>query len=100
NAVSDGQPILIGDSARFTPPAAGQYNLGDEPGDIQATTVVINAIGSGENAAPDIQVLDVRIDGSQSSDEGGSVANVTLNTAGSVLVEGNVGFRNPGSADT
>ena len=72
NAVSDGLPILIGDTTNFSPPAPGQYNLGNEPGDIQATSLVVNAIGSGDNAAPDIQILDGNPQGSQGDGGGAS----------------------------
>ena len=98
NAVNDGLPILIGDTTNFSPPAPGQYNLGNEPGDIQATSLVVNAIGSGDNAAPEIQILDGNPQGSQG--DGGGASSITLNTGGSVFVEGNFDFRNVGAGDS
>ena len=98
NAVSDGLPILIGNPTNFSPPAPGQYNLGNEPGDIQATSLVINAIGSGDNPAPDIQILD----GNPAGQPGrcGGASSITLNTGGSVFVEGNFDFRDVGAGDS
>jgi len=92
NAVSNGLPIIIGDSG--SPAAPGQYQL-NEDGNIRATSVVINAQGA---SLPDVQVFDVNIQGSNTS--GGGVANVTLNTAGSVFVNGLVGFTNAASTDS
>ena len=98
NAVSNGLPILIGDTSRFTPPAFGQYNLGNEGGDIEATSLVINAIGSGNNPAPDIRVLDANPEGSASV--GGGASSIILNTGGSVFVDGNLDFRNVVAGDS
>ncbi len=89
NALSNGQPIILGNGAA----APGQYQL-DEDGNIRATSVVLNALGS----APDVQVFDATIEGSTTS--GGGVSNLTLNTAGSVFVNGLVDFINAGANDT
>ena len=98
NAVSNGMPILIGDTSRFTAPAEGQYNLGNEDGDIHAAAVVINAIGTGDGPAPNVQILDATIN--NGGDESGGVSSVTLNTGGSVLVEGNIEFRDLGAGNS
>lgn len=90
NAVSNGQPIILGNG----PAAPGQYHLGGEAGDIRATSVVINAQGT----APDVQVFDANIDGSATS--GGGVTNLTLNTTGNVFVNGLVDWINAGPSDT
>lgn len=90
NAVSNGQPIILGNG----PAAPGQYHLGAEGGDIHATSVVINAVGT----TPDFQVFDANIDGSGTN--GGGVTNLTLNTTGSVFVNGHVNWANAGASDT
>jgi hypothetical protein len=67
----------------------------DEDGDIRASNVMINAVG-GEGAT-DIRIYDVNIDGSATA--GGGISSVIVNTAGSVLVEGEVNYRNAGASD-
>jgi filamentous hemagglutinin family protein len=96
NAVSD-QSIIIGDQG-VGPAFAGQYVL-NEDGDIRANTVVINALSANEGPSPDIVVYDLHMDGSQSAD-GGHVSDVTLNTGGSILVEGIVDFVDVGASDS
>jgi hypothetical protein len=71
------------------------YHLA-EAGDISADALVLTAIGSGEGL-PSVTVHDVEIDGSQTAGTG--VGSVTLNTPGSVLVDGNVTYVNAGSSD-
>ena len=93
NAVS-GQPIIIGQGGS---PAAGQYVL-DEQGDIQAASVIFNALGSDGGAAPDIDIFAVNIDGSQTS--GGGASSVTLNTGGSIIVGGAVKYADAAPTDT
>jgi hypothetical protein len=89
NALSNGQPIILGNG----PAAPGQYHLGGEAGDIRATSVVINAQGN----APDVQVFDANIDGSATN--GGGITNLTLNTTGNVFVNGLVDWINAGASD-
>jgi hypothetical protein len=89
NALSNGQPIILGNG----PAAQGQYHLGNEDGDIRATSVVINAQGT----TPDVQVFDSHIDGSATN--GGGITNLTLNTTGNVFVNGLVGWSNAGAND-
>jgi hypothetical protein len=86
NAVSD-QPILIGDSGLV--PAPGQYEL-NEGGDIEAANIVFNALGIDGGPAPDISIYDMPIDGSQTP--GGGVSSVTVNTGGSIIVEGALNY--------
>ena len=81
NAVSD-QPIILGSGAET---AAGQYVL-NEAGDIQSANVVINALGIDGGAAPDIEIYNATIDGSQS--DGGGTSSVIINTDSSIIVEG------------
>ena len=85
NAVSAG-PIIIGEHESDS--EGLEYSL-DEDGDIESETVVINAHGIGDAAAPDIHVYDVEIEGSLTNqgDDGG-VSHVEVNTGGSVLVNG------------
>ncbi|MGN6058850.1 MAG: beta strand repeat-containing protein, partial [Sphingomicrobium sp.] len=92
NAVSNGLPIVIGNG----PAAEGQYQL-NEDGNIRATSVVINAQGADSSPA-DVQVFDTKVEGSNTS--GGGITNVTLNTGGSVFVDGLVDFNNAGTADS
>jgi hypothetical protein len=87
NAVSDGSPVIIGDGAA----APGQYQL-SEDGDITASSVVFNA------GSADVWLLNLGIEGSQTSD--GGVAAVTLNTDSSVLVKGEVNFINAATNDS
>lgn len=89
NALSNGLPIILGNG----PAVPGQYHLGGEAGDIRAASVVINAQGT----APDVQVFDANIDGSATS--GGGITNLTLNTNGSVFVNGLVDWINAGASD-
>ena len=93
NAVSHGLPILIGDNgssdggasgAGGAGGASGQFQL-NEQGEIRASSVVINAQGAVAGFNPDVDVFDVRIEGSNTS-------SVTLNTGGSVFVDGKVDF--------
>ena len=93
NAVSN-QPIIIGHGGTS---AAGQYVL-DEAGDMQAASLIINALGSAGGVAPDVHVFSVNIDGSQTS--GGGFGSVALNTAGSIVIGGAVKFANAGASDS
>ncbi|WP_310467439.1 hypothetical protein [Sphingomonas sp.] len=100
NAVSDGEPIVIGGGEEVDG-ATGQDGLQwrltrDES--IESDSVVINAIGANEGQAPDVLLLDVEIEGSQTG-EGGGTSHVELNTDGSVLVEGLVLFLDSGADD-
>ena len=92
NAVSNGQPIIIGGNG----PAAGsgQYVL-DEDGDINTSALIINAQGGSGGA--DVEVYDAHVDGSATA--GGGTKSVTLNTQGSVFVKGLVDFTNVGATD-
>jgi hypothetical protein len=86
NAVSNGQPILIGgDNA-----PDGQYHLGSD-GELIAKQIVINADG-------DVHIFDVEIEGSATS--GGGVSQVTLNSEGTVLVNGIIDFTGAGNEDS
>ena len=93
NAVSN-QPIVIGHGGA---PAAGQYVL-NESGDIQSASLVINALGSGGGAAPDVDIFGVNIDGSQTS--GGGFGSVVVNTGGSIVVGGAVKFADAAATDS
>ena len=93
NAVSN-QPIIVGHGGA---PAAGQYVL-DDAGDIQAASLVINALGGGGGAAPDVDIFAVNIDGSQTS--GGGFGTVAVNTGGSIVVGGAVKFGDAGATDS
>jgi filamentous hemagglutinin family protein len=92
NAVTNGTVFLGGEEGASS---AGDYHFG-EAGDLAANSVIFNAISAGgEGAAlpalaggPDIVVGDAHIEG----DEGGSVRSVTLNTGGSIRVEGLVDY--------
>jgi filamentous hemagglutinin family protein len=97
NAMSDGQPVIIGNPGE-APVAEGQYHLGNEAGDIETNALVINALATGDSPAPDILVYDAHIEGSQT--DGGGVSSVTLNTDGSVFVDGIVDFTNAGADDS
>ena len=97
NAVSHGLPILIGDGGSANAGAPGQYHL-DEDGDIHSAAVVINAIGASEGQKPDVRVFNVEIDGSATS--GGGIGSVTLNTPGSIFVEGDVAYTSAAATDT
>ena len=90
NAVSDGVPVIIGDTGAA--PAPGQYQLDAEQGDIRADAIVINAFDANGGAAPDVLVGDVMIEGSDTP--GGGNGSVTVNTDGSILVQGHVDFVN------
>ena len=59
---------------------------------------MINALPGIGGAAPDVVVHDVKIEGSQG--ETGHVGDVTLNTTGSILVDGLVNFIDAGSGDS
>jgi len=93
NAISN-QPIIIGHGGT---PATGQYVL-DEAGDIQAASLIINALGSGGGAAPDIDVFGVNIDGSQTS--GGGFGSIAVNTGGSIVVGSAVKFTDAAPTDS
>jgi hypothetical protein len=84
DAVSN-SPVFIGDSP--TAPA-GSYVLGNEQGDIRANTIVFNArapsIAEGFAAAPDVIINNQQIEGSLTP--GGGVANVVVNTDGTIHV--------------
>jgi filamentous hemagglutinin family protein len=94
NAVTDGN-VYIG--AQESPPLAGDYFF-NEAGDIAGTNITFNAIGASENPAPDIIVGSANIDGSQS--EFPAVSHVTLNSDGSIIVQGLVNFQNAGAGDS
>jgi len=70
----------------------------NEDGDISSDALVFNAIGNGEGAAPDINIFDVVVEGSQT--DGPGVGNVTVNTGGSIIVRGQVDFVNAGPEDS
>jgi hypothetical protein len=97
NAESAGLPILIGDNGESG--AEGQYVL-NEDGNIRTAAIVINALGGSESAPPDVQVFDVHIEGSGSTGDGGRVGHVTLNTGGTVFVNGLVDFTDAGASDS
>ena len=92
NALSNGDPIVIGESEG----GEGQYVLSDV--EIETAALVINAIGGGEGGAPDVHIFNVEIDGSQTA--GGGLRSVTLNTGGSVLVNGVINYANAGTNDS
>ncbi len=92
NAVSD-QPIIIGDSG--LPPAPGQYEL-NEAGSIQATNLVINALGA-DGPDPDIDIYDYNIAGSLTS--GGGTSSVTFNTNSSIQVLGALDYLDAANSD-
>lgn len=95
NAVSNGGEIIIGGGDEGA--AEGQYQL-SEAGDMIADAIVVNAVAQTTGgSAPDVRVYDVLIEGSQTS--GGGVGSVTLNTGGSVYVEGGVNYTNAGAGD-
>jgi hypothetical protein len=99
NALSDGEPILIGgaDVALAEPLVPGlQYWLADDE-EIQADSVVFNASGTGQNATPDVIVRDFQIEGSQLP--GGGVHDATLNTSGRVLIEGLLAYTSASASD-
>jgi filamentous hemagglutinin family protein len=88
NAVSHGLPILLGDGGSANPGAPGQYHL-NEDGDIHAASLVINAVGATPGLNPDVRIFDAQIG------EGGTPPNsVTLNTPGSIFVEGDLRYIN------
>ena len=88
NAVTDGGVIIGGEEGSST---SGAYTLA-EAGGIHSAAVVFNA------GASNVTVRDVEIEGSQTS--GGGVSAVTLNTSGSVFVEGALQYVNAGTGDT
>ena len=92
NAASDS--IFVGGTAGDS--AAGEYHLA-EAGDIASAAAVINAVGTGQGPAPDVNILDLRIEGSQTVGRG--VGDVTINSGGSILVKGMVDFINAGAGD-
>ena len=77
--------------------AAGEYHLA-EAGDIASDSAIINAVGTGQGPAPDINLLDLQIEGSQTVGRG--VGDVTINSGGSILVHGLVNFINAGPEDS
>jgi hypothetical protein len=88
NAVSHGLPILLGDGGPANVGAPGQYHL-DEDGDIHTASLVINALGASPGQNPDVRIFDAQIG------EGGTPPNsVTLNTPGSIFVEGDLHYIN------
>jgi hypothetical protein len=91
NAVSN-SPIILGADGSTAP----AYRL-DEDGDIEAATVVINAVGVGTNPAPDVHIYDVEIDGTMA--DGGGVGRVEVNTGGSVIVNGLILFGEASATD-
>ena len=86
NAVSEGAVIIGGEES-----AESGYQLTAD-GDISADAVVVNAV-----AGNDVILRDLEIEGSATA--GGGVSSVTLNTGGSVIVEGAVDYINAGSSD-
>lgn len=94
NAVSDG-PIYLGGVEGET--VEGEYHFAEE-GDISADTVIFNAVADVESPPPDIIVRDAQIEGTDTGDPG--VSHVIVNTAGSVIVEGQVNFINAGLDDS
>ena len=97
NAVS-GNPIIIGNSGALTTAAAVPQYVLDENGDLQGTTIVINAVGANGGPDPDIIVHSVGIDGSLSSNP--AVSHVVLNTDASVLIDGLVLFSGASATDS
>jgi filamentous hemagglutinin family protein len=93
NATSDS--IFIGGDEDES--ESGEYHLA-EAGDIASGALIINAAGTGQSGPPDIHVLDLRIEGSQTFGRG--VGAITMNSDGSILVEGLVDFINAGAADS
>ena len=89
NAVS-GSPIIVGDQG-ISPSIDGQYVL-NEAGTIVADNVVLNAVGVDGGAAPDIDIFNYNIDGS-------TIASMTFNTAGSIIVQGALDFINADATD-
>ena len=94
NAVSSGDPIILGDTGGGS---FGQYVL-NEDGDIHTNALVINAQGGGAGG-PDVHVGDVGIEGSQTSGNQPGVSQITVNTDGSVFIDGIVNFANAGATD-
>ncbi|MDL2340013.1 MAG: hypothetical protein QFB89_01645, partial [Pseudomonadota bacterium] len=94
NAMSNGSPVIIGSGISST---AGQYVL-NEDGNINSAAVVVNALSATGGSAPDILIGSLSIDGSQSPD--GGVSSVTVNTGGTIVVQGNVQVSDAGAADT
>jgi filamentous hemagglutinin family protein len=97
NAVS-GNPIIIGSTGGFAAAAASANYVLDEDGDITADTVVINAVGAGNGADPNIIVHNVEIEGSLAADP--HVHHVIVNTDASVLVDGLVLFTGAAGTDS
>jgi hypothetical protein len=101
NALSSGEPVVLGDVGQAQALLAesdssnGGYHLA-EAGEINAETLVVNAVAAGDGGAPDILVGDMQVDGSQA----GGISHVKLNTGGSVLVEGAFLFNNAAATDT
>ncbi len=93
NALSNGEPIIIGEAEGGE---GAQYVLNDV--EIETDALVINAIGGGEGGAPDVHIFNVEIDGSQTA--GGGLHAVTLNTDGSVMVNGVIDYANAGANDS
>ncbi len=95
NAVSFGEPILIGDDAG--PLSEGlQYRLTNDE-DIHSETIVFNALNSSEGPTPDVILAGLEMEGSMTA--GGGVSQVQLNTGGAVFVDGLVLYTNAGATD-
>lgn len=95
NAVSHGQPIVIGDNA--TGVQEGQYVLNPD-GEIRGASVVVNATTANNGAAPDVRIFDVDIAGT--GIPGGGIGSVAVNTDGNILVLGDVRYQGVGANDT
>ena len=97
NAVS-GNPIIIGNSGSLAAAAAVPQYVLDENGDIEGTTIVINAVGANGGPDPDIIVHNVGIDGSLASNP--AVSHLIVNTDASVLIDGLVLFSGASATDS
>ncbi|MEO7654511.1 MAG: hypothetical protein ABIS23_02365, partial [Sphingomicrobium sp.] len=75
----------------------GVYSL-DEGGDIEAANFVINAMAEPEGATPNVYLGDLSFSGTEGGELGPE--SVTVNTAGSILVNGAVEYYNAAATDT
>ena len=69
----------------------------NEDGDLEASNIVINAVGADGGTDPDIDIYDVSIDGSQTP--GGGISSATVNTDGSIIVEGAIDYFDAAATD-
>ena len=98
NALSDGGPVLIGNADALPPGSDGlQYRLGNEDGDFESASLVVNALSLNGQSVPDILVYDTRIEGSQT--DGGGFESISVNTQGSVRVLGAVEYTDAAPTD-